>query len=45
MTSMMDELSVRDAHHGKVDPQVQEEVQDVQGVDLTHTGQPEEMES
>jgi hypothetical protein len=45
MTGMMDELSVRDAHHGKVDPQVQEEVQDVQGVDLTHTGQPEGMES
>jgi hypothetical protein len=44
-TGMMDELSVRDAHHGQVDPQVQEEVQDVQGVDLTHTGQPEEMES
>jgi hypothetical protein len=45
MTGMMDELSVRDAHHGQVDPQVQEEVQDVQGVDLTHTGQPEGMES
>jgi hypothetical protein len=44
-TGMMDELSVRDAHHGQVDPQVQEEVPDVQGVDLTHTGQPEEMES
>jgi hypothetical protein len=38
MSGMMDELSVRDAHHGQVDPQVQEEVQDVQGVDLTHTG-------
>jgi hypothetical protein len=45
MTGMMDELSVRDAHHGQVDPQVQEELQDVQGVDLTHTGQPEGMES
>jgi hypothetical protein len=45
MTGMMDELSVRDTHHGQVDPQVQEEVQDVQGVDLTHTGQPEGMES
>ena len=43
-TGMMDDLSVRDAHHGQVDPQVQE-VQDIQGVDLTHTGQPEEMES
>jgi hypothetical protein len=44
-TGMMDELSVRDAHHGQVDPQVQEVVQDVQAIDLTHTGQPEEMES
>jgi hypothetical protein len=44
MTGMMDDLSVRDAHHGQVDPQVQE-VQDIQGVDLTHTGQREEMES
>jgi hypothetical protein len=26
MKCMMDELSVRDAHHGQVDPQVQEEV-------------------
>jgi hypothetical protein len=26
MTGMMDELIVRDAHHGQVDPQVQEEV-------------------
>ena len=42
---MLDELSVRDAHHGQVDPQIQEEVQDVQVVDRTHTGQPEEMES
>jgi hypothetical protein len=42
---MMDELSVRDAHHGQVDPQVQEEVQDIQGVDLTHIGQLEEMKS
>jgi hypothetical protein len=44
-SSMMDEPSVRDAHHGQVDPQIQEEVQDVLAVDLTHTGQPEEMES
>jgi hypothetical protein len=42
---MMDEPSVRDAHQGQVDPQIQEEVQDVQAVDFTHTGQPEEMES
>jgi hypothetical protein len=39
-SGMMDEPSVRDAHHGQVDPQIQEEVQDVQAVDLTHTGQP-----
>jgi hypothetical protein len=45
MTGMMDDLCVRNAHHGQVDPQVQEEVQDIQRVDLTHTGQPEGMES
>jgi hypothetical protein len=45
MTGMMDELSVGDANHRQVDPQVQEEVQDIQGVDLTHTGQLEDMES
>jgi hypothetical protein len=44
-SSMMDEPSVRDAHHGQIDPQIQEEVQDILAVDLTHTGQPEEMES
>jgi hypothetical protein len=44
-SGMMDEPSVRDAHHGQVDPQIQEEVQDVPTVDLTHTGQPEEIES
>jgi hypothetical protein len=44
-SGMMDEPSVRDAHHGQVDPQIQEEVQDVLAVDLTHTGQLEEMES
>jgi hypothetical protein len=33
-SGMMDEPSVRDAHHGQVDPQIQEEVQDVQAVDL-----------
>jgi hypothetical protein len=35
-SGMMDEPSVRDAHHGQVDPQFQEELQDVQVVDLTH---------
>jgi hypothetical protein len=44
-SGMMDEPSVRDAHHGQVDPQVQEKVQDVQAVDLIHTGHPKEMES
>jgi hypothetical protein len=44
-SGMMDEPSVRDAHHGQVDPQIQEEVQDVHAVDPTHTGQSEEMES
>jgi hypothetical protein len=42
---MMDENSVRDAHHGQIDPQIQEEVQDVPTVDLTHTGHPEKIES
>jgi hypothetical protein len=42
---MMDEPSVRDAHHGQIDPQIKEEVQDVPAVDLTHMGQPEEIES
>jgi len=45
MSGIMDEPSVRDAHHGQVDPQIQEEVQDVQAVELTHIGQSEEMES
>jgi hypothetical protein len=51
-SGMMDEPSLKDAYHGQVDSQIQEEVQDVQAVDLTHTavdlthtGQPEEMES
>jgi hypothetical protein len=42
---MMDEPSVRNAHHGQVDPQIQEEVQDIQIVDSTHTDQHEEIES
>jgi hypothetical protein len=42
---MMDETSVRDAHHGQIDAQIKDEVQDVPAVDLTHTGQPEEIES
>jgi hypothetical protein len=45
MSNMMEELCVRDAHHGHVGPQIQEEVQDVQTVDLTHIDQHEEIES
>jgi hypothetical protein len=44
-SGMMDEPSVRDAHHGQVDPQIQEEVHGVQAVDPTHIGQSEKMES
>jgi hypothetical protein len=44
-SGVIDEPCVRDAHHGQVDPQIQEEVQDVPTVDLTHTGQPEEIGS
>ena len=44
-SGMMDEPSVSDAHHGDIGPQIQEEVQDVPAVDLTHIGQSEEMES
>jgi hypothetical protein len=42
---VMDEPSVRVAHHGHVDPQTQEEVHNVQTVDPTHTVQHEEIES
>jgi hypothetical protein len=45
MSDMIEEPCVRDAHHGHVDPQIQEEIQDVQTVDLTHTDQHEEIES
>jgi hypothetical protein len=45
MSGMKDEPSVRDAHHGQVDPQIKEEVQDVHAIDPTHIGQSEEMES
>jgi hypothetical protein len=43
--SSIEEPYVRDAHHGHVDPQIQEEIQDVQTVDLTHTDHHEEIES
>ena len=45
MSDMMEEPCVRDAHHGRMDPQIQEETQDVQVVDPTLTGQHEEIES
>jgi hypothetical protein len=45
MSNMMEESCVRDAHHGHVDPHIQEEVQDVRTVDLIHTCHHEEMES
>jgi hypothetical protein len=45
MSNMMEEPCVRDAHHGRMDPQIQEETQDVQVVDPTLTNQHEEIES
>jgi hypothetical protein len=36
-SGMMDEPIVRVAHHGHVDPPIQEEIQGVQTEDLTHT--------
>jgi hypothetical protein len=45
MSYVMDETSVRVVHHGNVDPQIQEEVQNIQIVDPTHTHQHEEIES
>jgi hypothetical protein len=45
MSDMIEEPCVRDAHHRHVDPPIQEEIQDVQIVDLTHTDQHEEIES
>jgi hypothetical protein len=37
-SGMMDEPIVRDAHHGQVDPQIQEEVQDVPTVTAVNVG-------
>jgi len=45
MSDVMDEPIVRVAHHGHVDPLIQEEIQGVQTRDLTHTDQLEEIES
>jgi hypothetical protein len=45
MSDRVDEPCVRDAHHRHVDPPIQEEIQGVQTGDLTHTDQPEDIES
>jgi hypothetical protein len=44
-SDVMDEPNVRVEHHGHVDPQIQEEVQDVRTVDPTHMDPHEEIES
>jgi hypothetical protein len=41
----MEEACVRDAHHGHMDPQTQEERYDLETVDLIHTYQHEGIES
>ena len=45
ISDMMEEPCVRDAHHGHMDPQTQEERHDLVTVDLIHTNQHEEIES
>jgi hypothetical protein len=45
MSDRVDEPCVRDGHHRHVDPSIQEETQEVQTGDITHTDQPEEIES
>jgi hypothetical protein len=44
MSDRVEEPCVRDAHHRHVDPSIQEEIQGVQTMDLTHTDQHEEIE-
>ena len=44
-SSTIEESYMQDAHHGYVDPQTQEEVQDIRTVDLTHPDPHEEIES
>jgi hypothetical protein len=44
-SDVMDEPIVRVAHHGHVDPSIQEEIQGVHTGDLTHTDQLEEIVS
>jgi hypothetical protein len=43
--SSIEEMHMMDAHHGHVDPQIQEEIQDVNIVDLTHIDKHENIES
>jgi hypothetical protein len=45
ISDMMEEPCVRDAHHGHMDPQNQEERHDLETVDLIRTYQHEEIES
>jgi hypothetical protein len=45
ISDVMEEPCVRDAHHGHMDPQTQEERHDLETVDLIHTYQHEEIES
>jgi hypothetical protein len=37
ISDMIEESYVRGAHEGHMDPQIQEEIHDVQTIDLTHT--------
>jgi hypothetical protein len=45
ISDMIEELYVRDAHHGHMDPQTQEERHDLETMDIIHTSQHEEIES
>jgi hypothetical protein len=45
MSDMMEEPYMRDTHQRQMDPQIHDEIQDVQTVDLTHTYQHEDIES
>jgi hypothetical protein len=45
ISEVIEEPSVRDAHHGHIDPQTQGEIHDLETVDIIHTYQHEEIES
>jgi hypothetical protein len=45
MSDRVDEPCVRHAHHRHVDPLIHEDIQGLHIVDLTHTDQPEDIES